>query len=153
MSKTLLTALAIACSVAACNSNSGNAGQNQDNMTETKAEMPSLDQLKGSWKLSKVGDLAVGFDTVLSFGEDEAGVFGAKIANSIFGQYKQIERRVDAVRFENMGSTKMLGTDEEMKVEDSFTAALEKVRSFRVEGDELMLIDEDDNVLILARKN
>lgn len=112
--------------------------------------MPELSQTFGEWKLVKVGDMDVDFETTLVINDDNT--FGAHICNGFGGEVAQELRRPDAISFKNVARNDMMGPEEQMKVEDAFTEALNNVQFFSVKGNTLQLLDADNNVVIVAKK-
>lgn len=150
----LVLAVIMAAAFMACGS-----CRKQANLHQTSAEnveqttttrIPTLSDIYGTWKVTKILDIDVKMDATMTFDKD--GHFGAKVCNSMGGKFVQKERRSDALRFEYLSRTQMMGDEDEMKVEDILSQQLDKVRTFNVVGDVLTLSDEDDNVVITAKR-
>ena len=149
MKKTFL-ALTLAAVFGFCACNHNGKGEAADSINDStiaqEMPMPKLSDTYDEWKLSKVGDVDVEFDATVTFNED--GSFAAGLCNSICGKFVQIDRRPDALRFEEVIRTQMMGAEPEMTIEDAFAQALDKVRSFHVCAGQMSLIDEECNEVI-----
>ena len=114
---------------------------------------PDINNIFGEWELVKVGQDSVTAEikATLNLSAEESA-FNAHISNNFSGKWAQIERRPDAIRFENVIRTQMMGSDEEMKIEDNFAKLINDVRTFTSTNTKLFLIDENENILIEARR-
>ncbi|MDE7355744.1 MAG: META domain-containing protein [Rikenellaceae bacterium] len=103
-----------------------------------------------SWKLVELGGgekLAASNDdsyTITFVDGDESRVFGCGDCNRYFGSYK--EEATHRLTFSHMGSTRMMCPNQEG--EDKFFTALDKVDSYTIDGDNLMLQNNGDVVAI-----
>jgi heat shock protein HslJ len=84
----------------------------------------------------------------VSFDRESASVHGTSGLNSFFGPYALDGAKL---RVENVAMTKMAGPPELMQQESAFVSALHSARSWRVNGDELELLDEKGAVLARLR--
>lgn len=147
--------------MAACN-NSQSATETKDTAEAIEAAAveedntilrPDINNIFGEWELVIVGQDSVTAEikATLNLSAEESA-FSAHIANNFSGKWAQIERRPDAIRFENVIRTQMMGSDEEMKIEDNFARLINDVRTFTSTNTKLFLIDENENILIEARR-
>ncbi|HEY7113784.1 MAG TPA: META domain-containing protein [Thermoanaerobaculia bacterium] len=110
---------------------------------------PAAPPLEGTrWKLVRVGDRTVATppsprQAHLVFDAESGRVSGAGGCNRLSGAY---ERSGDRLTFSKMAGT-MMACVEGMETEKAFLEALTKVKSFRIEGQELELLDEGGRVL------
>ncbi len=82
--------------------------------------------------------------TSITFNDD--GTFsGHAIINSFGGSFTE---KGGKLTFEHTYVTEMAGSSEDMKAEDAFFEALNKVAGFTVRGDQLILTDADGNSLL-----
>jgi putative lipoprotein len=109
---------------------------------EAAADMP----LRGTeWTCASVNAEAVldGAAPTLTISAD-GKVSGNSGVNRFGGS---IEESGKALRFSQLSSTRMAGPPDRMKLEASFLSALERTRSFRVDGTLLTLLDQDASVV------
>ncbi|MCY2960410.1 MAG: META domain-containing protein [Planctomycetota bacterium] len=84
----------------------------------------------------------------LSFTGDSGSLRGNSGLNSFFGPYALDGSKL---RIENLAMTRMAGPPELMEQEGAFVATLCVARSWRVEGDVLVLVDEKGATLATLR--
>lgn len=110
----------------------------------------------GEWDLVEMNgkqiELAEGITTpFIGFNQQEDRVYGNAGCNSFFGTMLIDSTNVDALRFDNMGSTKMMCAN--MEMEDEFLQTLGLVQSIEYNGEKMQLKDSNNNVILeLTRK-
>ncbi len=111
----------------------------------------SLDVLGGEWNVVSVGELVVpdSVDAFLGFDIAEQLVYGCTGCNQLTGALPaEVNPKVPI--FAAMGSTRMMCAD--MTVEDAMLPALGQVVDFKVEGDNLYLLDAEGATIISLAK-
>lgn len=111
----------------------------------------SLDVLGGEWNVVSVGELVVpdSVDAFLGFDIAEQLVYGCTGCNQLTGALPA-EVNPEVPMFAAMGSTRMMCAD--MTVEDAMLPALGQVVDFKVEGDNLYLLDAEGATIISLAK-
>lgn len=111
----------------------------------------SLDVLGGEWNVVSVGELVVpdSVDAFLGFDIAEQLVYGCTGCNQLTGALPA-EVNPEVPIFAAMGSTRMMCAD--MTVEDAMLPALGQVVDFKVEGDNLYLLDAEGATIISLAK-
>ncbi|MED9996271.1 MAG: META domain-containing protein [Paludibacteraceae bacterium] len=135
MKKTLFFVALMATTLMACNKHTYNAHN-----------------VFGEWDLTQMNgqkiELAEGITTpFIGFDQNENRVYGNAGCNSFFGMMVTDSTNVDALRFDNMGSTRMLCAN--MEMEDGFLAALGQVQAIEYNADQLQLKDANGNTILL----
>ena len=104
------------------------------------AEKKSFDVLGGEWHVVTIGELSVpdSVDAFIGFNLAEQIVYGSTGCNHLTGALPA-EVNPEVPMFAAMGSTRMMCTD--MTIEDAMLPALGQVVDFKVEGDNLYLLD------------
>lgn len=107
--------------------------------------------LQGEWNVANVEkesflNLAdvkpfIGFDT------KEGRIYGKSACNNIMGGYT-FDPQKGSLTFSQIASTMMMCPEDNMNKEQLMIKALEKVRSFNVEGESAYLLDQDNKVVI-----
>ena len=111
--------------------------------TETQSVSENAAQLKATyWKLTALGNTPVNVapsarEPHLILQADSKQVNGSGGCNRMFGSY---ELNGDALMFSGIGSTKMACQDG-MDVESSFLPSLQRVAKYRINGQQLELLD------------
>ncbi len=82
----------------------------------------------------------------IGFNQKEDRIYGNTGCNSFFGTMLTDSTNVDAISFDNMGSTKMMCAD--MSVEDELLMTFGNVQSIEYNADELQLKDKAGNVIL-----
>ena len=106
----------------------------------------------GEWDLIAINgneiELAEGITTpFIGFNQQEDRIYGNAGCNSFFGSMIIDSTNVDALRFDQLGSTRMMCAN--MELEDNFLMALGRVSSIEYNADELQLKDDANNVILL----
>lgn len=109
----------------------------------------SQPDLGGKWNVLKVNGEEV---TVLGdekpfveFNTEESKVHGFTGCNIMNGAYTQDGKELT---FGNMATTMMAGPEENMKTESAVLGAIAKVASVKADGENLLLLDEEKNVVM-----
>ena len=105
----------------------------------------------GEWDLvemnGKTIELAEGITTpFIGFDQNESRIYGNAGCNSFFGSMITDSTNVDALKFDNMGSTKMLCAN--MEVEDELLMTLGLVNSIEYNAKELLLKNNQDQTIL-----
>ena len=85
----------------------------------------------------------------IQFNPEAKSVAGCAGCNRFFGSYE--EPKAGKLIFSGMGATKMACPDHEMEIEDMFLSNLGKVNSYRISGERLELM-HNDNVIMTFEK-
>ena len=85
----------------------------------------------------------------IQFRPEAKSVNGCAGCNRFFGSYE--EPKAGEIVFSEMGATKMACPEHEMEIEDLFLANLAKVNAYRISGDKLELM-HNDNVIMTFEK-
>lgn len=83
---------------------------------------------------------------VLNFFED--GRFSGKVVNNMMGNYT-LEPN-SGIAFSPIATTMMMGPQKAMETEQTFLQTLQKVKSYKMQGDSLVLITDDGKELVFA---
>ena len=134
MKKMLFLATVIAATLMGCNKHNYNATN-----------------VFGEWDLAEMNgksiELAEGVTTpFIGFDQDEKRVYGNAGCNSFFGTMITDSTNVDALSFDNMGSTKMLCAN--MEIEDEFLMTLGLVNNIEYNAQELLLKDNANKTIL-----
>ena len=134
MKKVLFLATVIAATLLGCNKHNYNATN-----------------VFGEWDLAEMNgktiELAEGVTTpFIGFDQDEKRVYGNAGCNSFFGTMITDSTNVDALSFDNMGSTKMLCAN--MEIEDEFLMTLGLVNNLEYNAQELLLKDNANKTIL-----
>lgn len=115
------------------------------------ADKKSTKALGGEWNVVSVGDLVVpdSVDAFMGFDIAEQLVYGYTGCNQLTGALPA-EVSPEAPLFAAMGSTRMACAD--MTVEDALLPALGQVVDFKVEGDNLYLLDAAGTTTVVLAK-
>ena len=107
----------------------------------------SFNALNGEWNVVSVGELVVpdSVDAFLGFDIAEQLVYGCTGCNQLTGALPA-EVSPEVPMFAAMGSTRMMCTD--MTVEDALLPALGQVVDFKVEGNNLYLLNAEENTVV-----
>lgn len=107
----------------------------------------SFNALNGEWNVVSVGELVVpdSVDAFLGFDIAEQLVYGCTGCNQLTGALP-VEVSPEFPMFAAMGSTRMMCAD--MTVEDALLPALGQVVDFKIEGNNLCLINAEGNTVI-----
>ena len=111
----------------------------------------AFDMLDGEWSVVSVGEMVVPDSVDAFIGFDIAGqlVYGCTGCNQLTGALPA-EVNPEVPMFSAMGSTRMMCAD--MTVEDALLPALGQVVDFKVEGDNLYLIDAAGTTVVTLAK-
>jgi heat shock protein HslJ len=114
-------------------------------------EKKNFETLNGEWKVVTIGDMSVpeSVDAFIGFNTAEQVVYGSTGCNYLTGAMPT-ELNSETLMFGAMGSTRMMCAD--MAVEDAMLPALAKVVDFKVNGNNLNLLDVDGNIVISLEK-
>lgn len=115
------------------------------------ADKKGFDALNGEWDVVSVGEMSVpdSVDAFLGFDVAEQLVYGCTGCNQLTGALPA-EVSPEAPLFAAMGSTRMMCAD--MTVEDALLPALGEVVDFKVEGDNLYLLDAAGTTTVVLAK-
>ena len=105
----------------------------------------------GEWDLAKInGQAIVKTDDItmpfIGFNQQEDRIYGNAGCNSFFGTMITDSTNVDAISFDNMGSTKMMCAN--MEVEDALLAALAQVKAIEYNAEQLQLKDANNQTIL-----
>lgn len=105
----------------------------------------------GEWDLAKInGQAIVKTDDItmpfIGFNQQEDRIYGNTGCNSFFGTMVIDSTNVDAISFDNMGSTKMMCAN--MEVEDALLAALAQVKAIEYNAEQLQLKDANNQTIL-----
>lgn len=145
----LFAAAALLCSCA-CNGNR-NSDNNGETAEMTEMAIPVFEDLDGDWNIVGIKDVeSVEEGWTMSF--DIAGnMMNAYLGcNYINGNISRKGRASTSLSFENTASTKMLCENEAAEV--AFLAVVETVMTFSTEGENVVLKNENDEVVITLSK-
>ena len=114
-------------------------------------EKKNFDVLNGEWDVLSVGELAIpdSVEAFLGFNITEHLVYGSTGCNQLTGALP-VEVNPEVPMFAAMGSTRRMCAD--MTVEDALLPALGQVVNFKVEGNQLQLIDGVGKVVVVLQK-
>lgn len=134
MKKMLFLATVIAATLMGCNKHNYNATN-----------------VFGEWDLAKInGQAIVKTDDItmpfIGFNQQEDRIYGNTGCNSFFGTMITDSTNVDALSFDNMGSTKMMCAN--MEVEDALLAALAQVKAIEYNAEQLQLKDANNQTIL-----
>lgn len=101
----------------------------------------SLTFKSGTYKLV---DSLNGIPTIISFSDD--GRFSGKIVNNIMGNYTINSN--SGIKFGDAASTMMMGPDDAMEAEQNFIQILPKIKSYKMQGNYLVLVTENGGELL-----
>jgi heat shock protein HslJ len=82
--------------------------------------------------------------TIIRFSED--GKFSGKVVNNIMGSYTIGKNK--SLSFGDAATTMMMGPEEAMEAEQNFLQILPKIRSYKMQGNYLVLITENGGQLL-----
>lgn len=104
------------------------------------ADKKGFEVLHGEWDVVSIGEMAVpdSADAFIGFDVVEQIVYGCTGCNQLTGALPA-EVSPEVPMFAAMGSTRMMCPD--MTIEDAMLPALGQVVNFKVEGDNLYLLD------------
>ena len=104
----------------------------------------SSDSFKtGTYKMvNSPNDVAI----TLSFAKDKS--LNAKVVNIIMGQY---EVKDNTITITPGGATMMMGPEKEMEAEQIFLQMLLTIKSYKMAGNRLELITEDEKTLLFDK--
>lgn len=95
----------------------------------------------GSYKLvDSLNDVP----TTINFAED--GHFSGKVVNNMMGSYKL--EKDNAISFSPVATTMMMGPQEAMEAEQNFLQILPKIKSYKMQGNYLVLITDNGGELL-----
>lgn len=95
----------------------------------------------GSYKLvDSLNDIP----TTVNFAED--GHFSGKVVNNMMGSYKL--EKGNAISFSPIATTMMMGPQEAMEAEQNFLQILPRVKSYKMQGDYLVLITDNGGEIL-----
>ena len=114
-------------------------------------EKKNFDVLNGEWDVLSVGELAIpdSVEAFLGFNITKQLVYGSTGCNQLTGALP-VEVNPEVPMFAAMGSTRRMCAD--MTVEDALLPALGQVVNFKVEGNQLQLIDGVGKVVVVLQK-
>ena len=115
------------------------------------AEKKSFDALQGDWDVVAIGDLMVpdSVDAFMGFNVAEKLVYGFTGCNHLTGALPAVVTP-EAPMFAAIGSTRKMCAD--MSVEDALLPALGQVVDFKVEGDNLSLLNAEGVAVVSLAK-
>lgn len=115
------------------------------------AEKKSFETLNGEWDVVTIGDLAIAdsIDAFIGFDVAEQMIYGSTGCNHLTGAMPT-EIGGESLIFGVMGSTRMMCPD--MTIEDAMLPALGVVVDFKVEGENLYLLDVTGNTVMTLKK-
>lgn len=108
--------------------------------------------LAGEWEILKVKGKSVKAEETpfLGFDVTEKQLYGNAGCNSLMGTLEIDEEKKNALSFGAVGSTKRMCAD--MSAENAILPALEEVKGFSLEGENLVLTNEAGNEVLELRK-
>lgn len=89
-------------------------------------------------------------DMPITISFDKDNQYHGQALNSYFGAFSV---RGDKLNIEMGGMTKMMGSPEEMNAEDTYMENLQKVVSYKIQDDTLILILSNNKELIFNKRN
>ena len=92
----------------------------------------------------KMVDSLNGVPTVINFSED--GKFSGKVVNNIMGSF--ILGNNSSLSFGEAVTTMMMGPEEAMEAEQNFLQILPRIKSYKMQGNYLVLITENGGQLL-----
>ena len=95
----------------------------------------------GAYKLT---DSLNNVPTTVNFSED--GRFNGKVVNNMMGSYTLGED--NSISFSPIATTMMMGPQEAMEAEQNFLQILPKVKSYKMQGNYLVLITDNNGELV-----
>ena len=95
----------------------------------------------GSYKLT---DSLNNVPTIVTFAED--GRFNGKVVNNMMGSYTLGEN--NSITFSPIATTMMMGPQEAMEAEQNFLQILPKIKSYKMQGNYLVLVTDNGGELI-----
>ena len=95
----------------------------------------------GSYKLV---DSLNNVPTILNLGED--GRFSGKIVNNMMGNYELTGK--SGIKFSQAATTMMMGPQEAMEAEQNFLQILPKIKSYKMQGNYLVLVTDNGGELV-----
>ena len=108
-----------------------------------------LSELQGEWRVVAVNNDGSTWTTVTMTFDTAAGTFSLNAScNSIGGNFAQIERSADALRFDNIATTQMSCGEDLDRLERQLLDALPRVRSFYALGPDIVFASADDAPLL-----
>lgn len=115
------------------------------------AEKKSLESLNGEWNVVTIGEMAVpdSVDAFVGFNLAELLIYGSTGCNQLTGAMP-VEVNPETLMFGAMGSTRMMCAD--MTIEDAMLPAMGQVVDFKVDGNNLYLLDTAGNTVISLEK-
>ena len=81
----------------------------------------------------------------MEFNTEDSRIHGFTGCNIMNGAYTQDGKNLT---FGNMATTMMAGPEENMKTESAVLDAIGKVASVKADGENILLLDEDKNVIL-----
>ncbi len=109
----------------------------------------SVPELSGKWNILTVnGEEAtvIGEEKpFMEFNTEDSRIHGFTGCNIMNGAYTQDGKNLT---FGNMATTMMAGPEENMKTESAVLDAIGKVASVKADGENILLLDEDKNVIL-----
>ena len=109
----------------------------------------SVPELAGKWNILTVnGEEAtvIGEEKpFMEFNTEDSRIHGFTGCNIMNGAYTQDGKNLT---FGNMATTMMAGPEENMKTESAVLDAIGKVASVKADGENILLLDEDKNVIL-----
>lgn len=117
---------------------------------QTKAEVKAV-SFSGEWTLTEINGKQIESEEgkpapFIIFDTNENKVNGNAGCNSFFGSFITDTTNPSALKFDNMGSTKMMCAN--METEDNFFMAMGQVSSIECNASTLQLKDKDNNVVL-----
>ena len=97
----------------------------------------------------KMVDSLNGVPTVIHFSED--GKFSGKVVNNIMGSF--ILGNNSSLSFGEAVTTMMVGPEETMEAEQNFLQILPRIKSYKMQGNYLVLITENGGQLLFEPLN
>ncbi len=101
----------------------------------------SADFKAGSYKLV---DSLNNVPTTLTF--DANGHVNGKVVNYLMGSYKLSAK--NNIKFGDMATTMMMGPADEMEAESDFLQILPRVKSYKMDGENLILVTDNGGELV-----
>ena len=111
----------------------------------------SFDKLNGEWNVVSVGEVLVpeSVDAFIGFDVAEQLVYGSTGCNHLTGALPT-KMPSSTPLFSAIGSTRMLCAN--MSIENAMLPALESVVNFKVEGNNLYLLNADGDIVLTLMK-
>lgn len=101
---------------------------------------------KSVWQLVELSDKSIENSGIsIRFDANEKMIYGTAPCNNFFGGYSLYEDAKHNIKIGNVGATRRFCPDTE--VENKFTATLQSVTQVKIEGDNLIMINAENQIV------